>query len=136
MSNIPTVQAIYEAFGKGDVPAILAQLDAGVDWEHDGRDVGVPWLAPGRGIGHVQAFFGSLAGFQITKFEPTNLLEGGNQVAAVIRIEATVPATGGQVKDLEMHLWTFGPDGKVTAFRHIVDTAQHIAAYRGVASAV
>ena len=133
MSNIPTVQRIYEAFGQGDIPAILSSLDPNVEWEHDGRDVGVPWLVPGTGTAHVQGFFASLAGFQITRFEPTNLLEGGNQVAAVINIEAVVPATGGQVKDLEMHLWTFGADGKVTRFRHIVDTAQHIAAYRGAA---
>jgi hypothetical protein len=28
----------------------------------------------------------------------------------------------------DMHLWRFGPDGKVTAFRHYLDTAKHIAA--------
>jgi hypothetical protein len=30
-----------------------------------------------------------------------------------------------------VHLWTFGPDGKVSSFHHVVDTAQHIAAYKG-----
>ena len=32
MSNIATVQGIYEAFGKGDVPAILAVLADDVAW--------------------------------------------------------------------------------------------------------
>ena len=132
MSNIPTVQAIYEAFGTGNVPAIIEKLADDVEWERGGKDHGVPWLTPGRGKAHVGKFFEAIGAFQITKFVPTNLLEGGNQVVAVIDIEFTVTATGGQVTDEELHLWTFGPDGKVTSFHHVVDTAQHIAAYRGV----
>jgi hypothetical protein len=31
-NNIATVHGIYEAFGKGDVPAILDQLTDDVDW--------------------------------------------------------------------------------------------------------
>ena len=131
MSNIPAVQAIYEAFGKGDVPAILSHLSDDVDWERNGKDHGVPWLVPGRGKAHVGKFFEAIGAFQITTFVPTNLLEGANQVVAVIDIEFTVTATGGTVSDEELHLWTFGPDGKVTAFRHVVDTAQHIAAFKG-----
>jgi hypothetical protein len=42
-----------------------------------------------------------------------------------------VKATGEAVRDEELHLWTFGPDGKVSSFHHVVDTAQHVAAYRG-----
>ena len=34
MSNLATVQAIYAAFGRGDVPAILSHLTDGVAWEH------------------------------------------------------------------------------------------------------
>ena len=48
MSNIPTVQDIYAAFGRGDVPAILAQLAEDVDWEYGMADAGVPWLQPRR----------------------------------------------------------------------------------------
>ncbi len=33
MSNLATIQGIYEAFGKGDVPAILEVLDERVEWE-------------------------------------------------------------------------------------------------------
>ena len=132
MSNIPAVQAIYEAFGKGDIPAILDRLSDDVEWERGGKDHGVPWLTPGRGKAHATKFFESLGAVEITKFEPKNLLEGGDQVAAVIDIELAVKATGAIVRDEELHLWTFAPDGKVAAFHHVVDTAQHIAAYKGV----
>lgn len=133
MSNIGTVQAIYEAFGRGDVPAILERLDEGIEWERNGMGHGVPWLAPGRGKAHVGQFFASLAAVDIGKFVPMNLLEGGNQVVAVIDIELTVKATGRTVRDEELHLWTFGEDGKVVSFHHVVDTAQHVAAYKGEA---
>ena len=35
MSNIETVKSIYEAFGRGDVPAILDKLADDVDWDYD-----------------------------------------------------------------------------------------------------
>lgn len=133
MSNLRTIQAIYEAFGQGNVPAILDHLADDVEWERGGKDHGVPWLKPGVGKAHVGKFFEAIGAFQMTKFAPTNMLEGGNQVVAVIDVELTVNATGKSVSDEELHLWTFAPDGKVTAFHHVLDTAQHIAAYTGSA---
>jgi ketosteroid isomerase-like protein len=131
MSNLATVQQIYAAFGQGDVPAILARLAENVEWEHDAADHGIPWLRPGRGKGHVLEFFGVVGkDLDITRFEVPNLLEGGSQVVAVIHIEATVRATGKSFKDLELHVWTFGSDGKAVRFRHVVDTHQHFLASR------
>jgi ketosteroid isomerase-like protein len=134
MSNIQTVQAIYEAFGRGDVPFIIDQVDADVRWDawdppgpaHTGA---VPYLVPRSGPAGVAEFFGSLAVVDITAFAPTNLLEGDDQVAAVVEIAFEVKATGARAKDVEVHLWTFGPDGKVVEFRHVVDTAKHLAAH-------
>jgi hypothetical protein len=51
----------------------------------------------------------------------TNFLSGGDQVAVPINVEATVRATGKPVEVLEIHLWTFGDDGKVTRFFHSID---------------
>ena len=33
MSNVATVQSMYEAFGKGDVQAILDRVSDDVDWD-------------------------------------------------------------------------------------------------------
>jgi ketosteroid isomerase-like protein len=33
VSNLATVQSIYEAFGKGDIPAILEVLADDIEWE-------------------------------------------------------------------------------------------------------
>jgi uncharacterized protein len=123
--NIETVQGIYAAFGRGDIPAILAALADDVEWEHDSVDHGIPWLTPRRGRASVGAFFASLAALEISRLDVASLLEGKNQVASVIHIEAKVKATGRVVRDLELHLFTFDDEGQVIRFRHVVDTLQH-----------
>jgi ketosteroid isomerase-like protein len=128
--NIATVFSVYEAFGRGDVPFILDQLDDAVEWEQGGLDHGIPWLQPGRGRDHAAGFFSRLGdNAELTVFEPGEPMANDRQVAVPVSIEATVKATGKRiVEQNEVHLWTFGPDGKIVAFRHLVDTHQHWAA--------
>ena len=130
-SHLETVQAIYEAFGRGDIPAILDRLSDDVDWEHDRPDHGLPLLKPRRGRASVAGFFEELARVSIERFEPRSFLTSADQVAVVIAIDLLVKATGRRVRDVEMHLWTFATDGKVARFRHILDTHQYVEAYRG-----
>ncbi len=126
MGALATIRTIYESFGRGDIGAIVAQLEADVVWEHDATDHGIPWLEPGRGLDHALSFFAVVgAQLQISKFDLRGLFEAGDQVIAVIDIEATVKTTGHAYRDLELHLWTFGPSGKVSKFRHFVDTHLH-----------
>lgn len=47
----------------------------------------------------------------------------------LIGCELTVKATGKRVRDEEIHLYEFGPYGKVAAFRHFLDTAKAIEAH-------
>lgn len=131
MSNVETVQAIYAAFGQGDVPSILAQLSEDVDWEY-GSGSDVPWLLPRRGRESVGGFFEALQGFQITKFVPHTILDGGDVVVALIDIEGTVPATGRPIQEQdEVHLWWFDAEGKVARFAHKADSHAHWKAYHG-----
>jgi ketosteroid isomerase-like protein len=133
MSNIETVQEIYAAFGRGDVPAILGRLGDDVRWDHwpeasGAQRHGVPWLAERTGRGEVAGFFASLAALDIHAFAPRAFLAGDGMVAAVIDLDATVVATGERIRDVEIHLWSFGADGRVTEFRHVVDTVKHVEA--------
>lgn len=138
MSNLETVQQIYEAFGRGDVPAILERLAPDVAWEdfadHSAQNAGVPWLARRNGPDEVLGFFQSIGGgdLQVTDFQVLALFGGeGNKVAAECVIEATVGADGRTFRDEELHVWTFDDAGQVTSFRHYVDTGKHLAAYTG-----
>ncbi len=134
VSNLETIQAVYEAFGKGDIPAILGRLAPDVEWEQwEGRNTaqaaGVPWMAAGTGPGGAIAFFtavGSLMEFK--SFEVLNMLEGGNQVAVTVKLEVAINSTGKTFKEEEIHMWTFNDAGQISAMRHYSDTAKHIAA--------
>jgi ketosteroid isomerase-like protein len=67
--------------------------------------------------------------FEMNSFNPHSFLEGDGLVAAVIEYELTVKATGKRLRDEEIHLMEFGSDGKMTAFRHFLDTAKAIEAH-------
>jgi ketosteroid isomerase-like protein len=133
--HLAIVSAIYEAFGRRDIPAILDHLADEVQWEswadNSAQKAGVPWMLPRQGKEGVAAFFGVVATLDIKEFRVLSLMAGGNQVAAEFVLEADVPASGGHYRDEEMHLWTFDEDGKVVRLRHYTDTAKHIAAAGG-----
>lgn len=128
---VATVQSIYAAFGRGDIPAILAVLDEHVAWEawDDNRAAvaGVPWMQPRTGPAGAGAFFGVLgAGLKIHDFQVLSVMVGEAQAAVEVTIDAEVVATGRRYRDEEIHLWTFNAAGKVVRFRHYLDTAKHV----------
>jgi uncharacterized protein len=128
--HVATVRSIYEAFGRGDIPAVLDALDDDVEWEPWTIDHGLPLLTPGRGKAHVAAFFDKIAELEFKRFEPWLVFGSGDHVMALIGVEYLIPQTGRSVSDdAEGHLWVFGPSGKVVAYRHFVDTLQHSQAW-------
>jgi ketosteroid isomerase-like protein len=136
MSNLPTVQAIYEAFGARDGAAFLSHLAEDVQWEqwddNTAAEAGVPWLQPYSGREAVGGFLAAAAEMEIVDLQILNMMEGGNEVAVCFVLEAKLPNCGGRTyRDEEMHLWTFNGDGQVARLRHYVDTAKHIRAFRG-----
>lgn len=126
MSNKDTVAAIYEAFGRGDIPFILQQMADDVEWEkwldNSVQRADVPYLRYKKGVSGVAEFFSEVPALKITNFQVLSLMEGENRVAAEIFIESEF------FTDEEIHLWIFNDAGKVAEFRHYVDTAKHIAA--------
>ena len=122
MKNIDTVQGLYAAFGRGDIPAIIERLTDDVEWEHDTTDHGVVTLIPRRGRGEVGKFFQALGDLEFTRFEVQGLFESGAQVVAVVAVGHTHKRTRKSFADLEVHLWTFDERGQVARFRHFVDS--------------
>jgi len=89
-----TVEAIYAAFGRGDIAGILGALREDVEWEHDAVDHGIPWLAPRQGRAQVAGFFEALRALDIRRFEPKRILADDTMAAAVAHVEIAVRATG------------------------------------------
>jgi ketosteroid isomerase-like protein len=126
MSNIETVRHIYEAFGRGDIPAIIDKLDINVEWDVEDPAPGVPWLQPRRGAVNVPGFFESLAPLSFERFEPHTFFEDGNKVFVLVAHDVTHIATGKKYTFAnEGHLWFFNPAGKVVKYLHVTDTAKH-----------
>jgi uncharacterized protein len=133
-ANLATVGGIYEAFGRGDVDAILPAIADDCAWEswlgNTAQEAGISYLQAQTGPAGVAAFFAEAARFEIHEFAVLDMFAGGDKVAVEVQIEATPPG-GGRFRDEELHLYTLDDAGKVTRMRHYVDTAKHIAASRG-----
>ena len=128
---LQTVQQIYAAFGRGDIPAILDALDEDVKWEswedNSAQRAGVPWLRGGSGKGAAAEFFGVIGTMKFNDFRVLGMLANDHQVAVEVVVDATLPS-GKRLKDEEIHLWNLNAQGKVIRLRHYLDTAKHAAA--------
>lgn len=131
--HLATVGKMYEAFGKGDIPALLAHVTDDVRWEQfeDNRAqaAGVLWLQLQVGKAGVAEFFGLLATFNWRDFRVIAMMAGDQRVATELEVEFELPG-GATLRDQLMHEFVFNEAGKVTRFRHYCDTAKHIEALR------
>lgn len=130
---ISTVMSIYEAFGRGDVPAILDRLAADVRWDHGIRRTGVPYLREARGHAAVIDFFRALDDqLELRTFEVLSAASSGREVLTRVRLIGRNKHTGIEIPDVpEAHHFVFDDAGKVTQFTHIGDWAAHEAAAPG-----
>src|SRR5262245_64409862 len=100
MSHTQTTQTIYEAFGRGDVPGILAHLTGDVDWNNDrvaSREC--PWNGNFSGKANAAAFFQAVAELNILVFDPHTYIEQGDRVAVLLRIESVLRKNGRDLKN-------------------------------------
>lgn len=131
--SLESVQAIYAAFSKGDVATILAMVSPEVDWEYGQAPTDVPWLGHRHGREGVAAFFGALgANVDFLTFRPKEFLVGPGIVVVTIDLQLRVKHNGRPIREEdEVHIWRFDAEGRVSRFRHALDTAQHAAAWAG-----
>jgi len=59
--NTAIVKRIYEAFGRGDIEAILTNLTDDVEWNVSGRQDGIPYAGTYHGRNGARDFFSLLA---------------------------------------------------------------------------
>ena len=90
----------------------------------------MPWLRAGRGRSAAAAFFEVVGAFRFEDFQVLGMMAGEHQVVAEVRVDAVLP-NGARLRDEELHPWNLDDAGRITRFRHVADTAKHIAAARG-----
>ena len=126
VDHAATVAAIHEAFGRGDVPAILEHLADDVEWEPGIRDTRLDHLRERRGKAEVAGFFPALAAtLALSHFEPLALCVGGDYVTVPVRHAGHIIGGGSVPMTTEVHVWRFGSDGRVVEFRHAFDFSVH-----------
>ncbi len=121
-SPTDTVQALYAAFGRGDLDALLALLTDDVEWTFHGSS-GLPYMGRFHGKPAVRAWFGHVAEHDgVQRFEPREWLAGADHVT-VIGWERTQALPAGAVFDADwIHVWRLR-DGRVCRFVGAFDTA-------------
>jgi ketosteroid isomerase-like protein len=128
--NAKTVSAVFEAFGKGDVAAILERCTDDTEWSFNAREPPVPWQGTYRGKQQLPAFFEAMAKhIDIRAFEPRLIAEGARDVLYQVRIGYVIRRNGKSVNEEQIQWWTLDGTGKVRRLRHYTDTAAVNAAY-------
>jgi ketosteroid isomerase-like protein len=133
-NNLDVVRRGYEAFGRGDLNGLLAELDPQVQWVTPGP---TELATSGRrtGVQEVAEFFKVLNDvFDIQRFEAREFIEQGNRVI-VLGDETTRVRASGKVLELDwVHVFTVR-NGKVVTFQDFFDTAAVVAALRATSAA-
>ena len=133
-SNLDVVRRGYEAFGRGDIDGLMAELDEQIQWVTPGP---AELATSGRRSGHQQVgeFFNALnETFDIQRFEPREFITHGDRVI-VLGSETTGVRATGKVIELDwVHVFTVR-NGKVVAFQDFFDTAAVVAAMTAASAA-
>lgn len=125
--NLDVIRRGYDAFGRGDINALLELFDDQIHWVTPGP----PELATsGKRTGRqaVAEFFASVNEvFDIQRFEPKEFIAQGDRIVVLGDETARVRATD-KMLDLDwVHVFTMR-NGKVIAFQEFFDTAAVVAA--------
>lgn len=121
--NIKTIQAVYEAFGRGDVAFIVESVTDDVDWATDTSSRSAPWYGPHHGKSGVTDFFQAFGStMEVQQFEPVSFSSNENEVHTIVRLKVTRTANG-RTAEMNLHHWFQIRDGKISFYRGTEDTA-------------
>jgi len=127
--NVVIVTALYAAFGRGDLVAILAALSEDIVWYHPPHP-DIPWGGRRQGKQEVAQFFASLSALlDVEQFEVREVFARGDRVMVLGQEKMKVKKTGRAYALVWVHAWTFRED-KVMAYHEYTETAPMIEALR------
>lgn len=122
--NTPLIEALYSAFARGDIPAVLAALAPTIEWtEAAGGPYGGVSIGPQAVLENVfMKLGGEWDGFAAV---PARFISEDDMVIVLGEYSATYSATGKSFRAPFAHAWTLA-DGQVTVFEQYTDTAVHL----------
>jgi ketosteroid isomerase-like protein len=122
--NVNTVKAMYDAFGRGDVPSVINALAPDIEWLEAENFIyadGNPYIGPNAVLeGVFMRIAADWDGFAVA---PAAVLDAGETVIGHGYYSGTYKKNGKAVKAQFAHFFTFR-DGKIAKFQQYTDTAQ------------
>ena len=129
-ANIKTITQVYEAFGRGDVAAILDAVTDDVDWAAEAASSAAPWYGVRHGKDAVAAFFSDFGStMEVEEFTPVSFAANDTDVLTMVRFRARSRSTG-KTAAMNLHHYFKFCDGKIAYYRGTEDTAQTETALR------
>jgi ketosteroid isomerase-like protein len=123
-ANAKTIMSVYEAFGRGDVAAILDAVTDDVDWASEANPAVAPWHGVRHGKEAVAGFFADFgATMEVEEFTPISVAANDTDVLTVVRFRARSRAAG-KTAAMDLHHYFTFRDGKIAYYRGTEDTAQ------------
>lgn len=121
MGNVSAVRRSYDAFSRGDMDAVVADMDDEIEWQ---QAQGLPHGGTYRGLDEVRRHvFDPLDRDWWSEFaaEPEELLDAGDEVVVLGRYRGVAKSTGRRLDVPFVHVWSLR-DGRVWRFRQFLDT--------------
>jgi uncharacterized protein len=121
VSDVEAVRRSYEAFARGDMDAVVADMHDDIEWE---QAQGLPHGGSYRGLDQVRtAIFDPLDEEWWDEFaaDPHEFLDAGGEVVVLGRYRGRAKGTGTKLDVPFVHVWSFR-DGKAWRFRQFLDT--------------
>ena len=130
-ANIKTITQVYEAFGRGDVAAILDAVTDDVDWAAEAASSAAPWYGVRHGRDAVAVFFSDFGStMEVEEFTPVSFAANDTDVLTVVRFRARSRSTG-KTSEMNLHHYFKFRDGKIAYYRGTEDTVQTQAVLQG-----
>ena len=124
--NLEVVRRGYEAFGRGDIQALLDLLADDIEWVSPGPPE-LPTAGNRRGRQQVAQFFQAVDQiFEIQQFEPKAFVAQGDRVVVLGTDTARIKATGKMVTEDWAHAFTV-QDGRIVRMQEFIDTSAVVA---------
>jgi uncharacterized protein len=120
VSNLNSVRGVYDAFARGDIPAVLGFLSPDINWtEAEGFPYGGTYTGPDAVLEGVFMRLGTeWEGFAAV---PDEFIDGGGTVVVLGKYSGTYKATGKSFQANFAHVWKVR-EGKAVRFVQYVDT--------------
>ena len=122
MSSVEATRRSYEAFARGDMDGVVADMDEAIEW-HQAQ--GLPHGGLYRGLAEVRrAIFDPLDEEWWDEFaaDAHEFLDAGDHVVVIGRYRGRAKGTGKPLDVPFVHVWTYS-GGKAIRFRQFLDTA-------------